>query len=656
MKLHWKSQDPRQDTRPEEDLHELYMKKSHPTAKTLHDAIFKHERLIYRLEEGRIEEAKTTAASKFFDMLDERLQILLLNKFKESKSDVRGCPYSTLRQNMTCFCTDGFIIDNKIEKIESPGKKSVTDGLTKEFTILKRPMTAPRDVQQPVQIRDCSDQSKQNIDVLSKQLAELKLYNTGLFDRILRGVEEVNISRNATQGSVDVYYNEEVIPIDRRITDVTELNTSDNRAREDVSLNANELKRRRTGREFVNASLDQGKNSSQSAKTIEDDQPERAPNTNSAPTSQYRTPTITEDTTDATSSPDYRNVSLADGITGPESGDTTTSFNDKRKAKKSWIPTRIVNGEVLAGCQEGEDNLPLDHLAKIVDETLRSQVKLNFADLCRLHPGYATAITSWIRKNARLDALNIVEHHDSAVPDGNSQARAHENEATVNLNITDCGGTSGDLDRRETIGLFGITEDGELALGSGGIWERLFPMGKKASYQASNPPLLPAIFHQPIDLLTHKQKLEMMVATRVHRLPMLYGRLVSSQMKKICALLDCGSECNLISWDLCMSLGLAVRETNIVSRGLHGKRQLAGEVVEKFWLGDLCIEVHSFVLPEGEAAQAVILGMPFFRNMSLTFDYKDKEVVTANVVFGDTCIKAAVIASPNITTSRSQQV
>ena len=69
-----------------------------------------------------------------------------------------------------------------------------------------------------------------------------------------------------------------------------------------------------------------------------------------------------------------------------------------------------------------------------------------------------------------------------------------------------------------------------------------------------------------------------------------------------------------------------------------------GEAFGKIILAGNAITEHFFVLDGDTGEYDILLGMPFLRDTSLTFDYNDGRLVTANYIIGNKLIKAHVVS------------
>lgn len=49
-------------------------------------------------------------------------------------------------------------------------------------------------------------------------------------------------------------------------------------------------------------------------------------------------------------------------------------------------------------------------------------------------------------------------------------------------------------------------------------------------------------------------------------------------------------------------------------------------------------------MPDDAGAHEIILGMPFFRDTSLTFDFKEGHLITSNATMGGKIVRAYVVS------------
>ena len=138
--------------------------------------------------------------------------------------------------------------------------------------------------------------------------------------------------------------------------------------------------------------------------------------------------------------------------------------------------------------------------------------------------------------------------------------------------------------------------------------------------------------------------MELGVITRTHALPTLYYQFEDIRGDKELALLNSGSECNMITLTLAIKYGLSIQSIEVVSKGLHQSKPFVGEVFGKIILAGNAITEHFFVLDGDTGEYDILLGMSFLRDTSLTFDYNDGRLVTANYIIGNKLIKAHVVS------------
>jgi hypothetical protein len=188
--------------------------------------------------------------------------------------------------------------------------------------------------------------------------------------------------------------------------------------------------------------------------------------------------------------------------------------------------------------------------------------------------------------------------------------------------------------------IFGITNDGLYAVAQHGFWEDIL-LDRRTTAPAEEAEIL---LRTPVSKLTLNQRVQLGLLTRTHALPSLYCQLESIHGEKELALIDSGSECNCLSIFAVQKYGLAIQETRTMSKGLYQSRAFLGETQAKVILAGQAVTCHFFVLDDTAGGYDLLLGMPFLKETSLTFDYSDGRLVTANVVMGNKLIKAHVVS------------
>ena len=99
----------------------------------------------------------------------------------------------------------------------------------------------------------------------------------------------------------------------------------------------------------------------------------------------------------------------------------------------------------------------------------------------------------------------------------------------------------------------------------------------------------------------------------------------------------------MITLTLVIKYGLSIQSIEVVSKGLHQSKPFVGEVFGKIILAGNAITKHFFVLDGDTGEYDILLGMPFLRDTSLTFDYNDGRLVTINYIIGNKLIKVYVV-------------
>jgi hypothetical protein len=94
--------------------------------------------------------------------------------------------------------------------------------------------------------------------------------------------------------------------------------------------------------------------------------------------------------------------------------------------------------------------------------------------------------------------------------------------------------------------------------------------------------------------------------------------------------------------------GLPLRQTKVISKGLYESKAFAGETQAKIVLGAQSVLCHFFVMSEEAGGHGILLGMPFFKDTNLTFDFSGGQLVAANIMMEDVIVKAFVVSSASV--------
>lgn len=347
------------------------------------------------------------------------------------------------------------------------------------------------------------------------------------------------------------------------------------------------------------------------------------------------------------------------GMTGTSEGDTQIGQNRRtiltpavsRKPAPEHQDTTIEKPDggrtTLKSSEKKTSDRPkpadntVSELRQLVERTMGVKAAVTLEDLVRVSPEYKGALIAYITQLS--SGMEIIDYKGSSVP-GKDSARTAPKEGEgiprsvrTNMNRVSVPATG----VRSTVpALFGITSDGEYGVATGGFWERLLLGASPSKPQEQAVKLMKT----PIHLLSLKQKAELGVVTRTHALPSLYCNFENGLSEKELALLDSGSECNALSLRIAQKYGLAVQTTNVVSKGLHQSKRFEGETQARVFLAGRSVLVHFFVLADDVGGHDLLLGMPFFKDTNLTFDFKDGRLVTANVTMDNMIIKAHVVS------------
>lgn len=211
------------------------------------------------------------------------------------------------------------------------------------------------------------------------------------------------------------------------------------------------------------------------------------------------------------------------------------------------------------------------------------------------------------------------------------------------------------MDRNESVNcgqglappLFSIQQDGDMALVHAPFFTKYAECGLTLQdffdHAVGRKPAPPAIS----SLL---QTVAPKPATRIHSLPTLFIKLEHNEAPKVVGLIDCGSECNLMSKQLARALNLPIRETQTLSKGMYGEpRVFSGETSAKVILANRGRMQEFFVMdhPIGSKGNEkhVLLGMPFIADTQLTFEYDERGITSVNIRMEDVLIKASLITN-----------
>jgi hypothetical protein len=325
-------------------------------------------------------------------------------------------------------------------------------------------------------------------------------------------------------------------------------------------------------------------------------------------------------------------------------------------ARAATVEPRTVpataSGPPKSGQEERTDSgtsstVPVEEaLLQLITRSLSVKTPATIEDLIRISPEYKTALVSYIQQLGT--GKRVIEHHGSAVQD--DQPRHSLPTAAVPTNLkTNFNGTQmrpppGQTATVVAPAIFGITDDGQWGVAQGSLWEKIaFGLARDQV-----PEVEAAWMSKPIEALTRSQRMAVGAVTRFHALPTLYCHVDSPQNRKELALLDCGSECNCISLDVARQHGLSLSPTNVISKGLYQSQPFVGETQARIFLGNRSVLCHFFVMEQSAGAHGILLGMPFFKDTSLTFGFEDTRLVAANIMMGDVIIKAFVVSGSTV--------
>jgi hypothetical protein len=301
----------------------------------------------------------------------------------------------------------------------------------------------------------------------------------------------------------------------------------------------------------------------------------------------------------------------------------------------------------------GENRAP-DRAARIREvilKTLSTKVPVTLGEILEISPEYKEALVGYI--NTMLREKDVIEYRGSSEPgeDTTSKApvKANGPPSTVKVNLNKMMDPAPSGQTRKTVPFHLYTTfDGQYAAMKGGMFEDLLTEAKRLQ---DLPDPAQAIMKKRADTLSFTQKMEVGVLERTHALPTLYCQFENPIGPKYLALIDSGSECNCIHLDIVKRLGIPMSATDVTSQGLHGTDKFAGECYGKLYLAGQGVNCFFFVTSYKPGGYDMLLGMPFLKTTSLTFDYEAGRLVTANINIGSKLIKAHVVSNQ---TSRAQ--
>lgn len=320
----------------------------------------------------------------------------------------------------------------------------------------------------------------------------------------------------------------------------------------------------------------------------------------------------------------------------PQASQPSAQITPQSVPAKKLVKKEVSFVEPVTGDSEA-------YLRDLILKSLQSKSQLTVDDLIRISPGYKEAMIAYI--SAAKTTFEVIDYKGSSIPGKDTNQMApKEGEGlprALRTNVNGVMGVPSGAQTEETVpAIFGITNDGLWAVARKGFWNDLIHNGSRT------PPTEQAIalMKTPCDQLNFSQKVELGVLTRTHALPTLYGHFESIYSNKVLALIDSGSECNVISAALAQEHGLAIQDTTVISKGLHQSRAFLGETQGKFILAGQSINCHFFVMDGSAGGYDILLGMPFLKETNLTFTYNEGRLVSANVAFGEKLVRAHVVS------------
>lgn len=275
-------------------------------------------------------------------------------------------------------------------------------------------------------------------------------------------------------------------------------------------------------------------------------------------------------------------------------------------------------------------------VTEIIASLLGKQIQVPLRQLLALNGGLVNALQTFLEAQQHVD--DVITLTDTGVPE--PPARHGESpEATTHVNLVSNVNTTPSEDKvlHDAIPFFATLAHGELALMNADVLKDFLTLRQRRIDPLSGQ--YPE-YHTAVEALSLRQKAAFLLATRYHHLPRMFLHL-GDQSTKVCAIIDTGSECNLIPRSVVDTRGIPWTPTATVSIGLHGKESFTGECITNVWFGELCVKTHFFILDDRTRDYELILGMPFIRDTKLTFEYMESGTIRAKVILDNKMILAS---------------
>ena len=277
-------------------------------------------------------------------------------------------------------------------------------------------------------------------------------------------------------------------------------------------------------------------------------------------------------------------------------------------------------------------------ISDIIASLLGKQIQVPLRQLLALNTGLVTSLQAFLEAQQHVD--DVITLTETGVPNASFKPRHGEDASSTNVSLV--GGVDTLLPPSSNsmpsgVPFFATLAHGELALMNADVLRDFLTLR-----QRPKDPLTKrgTMLHTAIDALSLSQRAALLLATRYHHLPRMFLQL-ADQSTKVCAIIDTGSECNLIPRSVVDSRGIAWTPTATVSIGLHGKESFTGECITNVWFGDHCVKTHFFILDDKARDYELILGMPFIRDTKLTFEYLESGAIRAKVILDNKMILAS---------------
>ena len=312
-----------------------------------------------------------------------------------------------------------------------------------------------------------------------------------------------------------------------------------------------------------------------------------------------------------------------------------SSTGTEAPKRKGTAPTKRIN---LRG-PDKDGSAPNDVINEWIERIMTGKSRESLASLLELCPPLRVALVSYLEDDS---AEPIIVYKGSAVatPD---EPKSRPVKTNV-LRVSD----REKMARYTTPAISAVAEDGELRVYHDGLWKDLKAGNLTPSALGDLNDRVAKTYFQETTSIGFANTSG--PYTRLTSLPSLYINIDNPDSRKVLALLDSGSECNVISIRLAKALGLPIRETKVQSQGINGVDPVPflGETVVPLFLCEKKLRVHFFISQCDVANHDMLLGMPFFMDSRLNWlhsaeEEKERRIIAAKVSFEGVRIIASVV-------------